>query len=129
LSTLLFLVVVAILLPAAFGLTEQVATPGAEISLADDHLSLSVSVVLLLYGANLVYTLVTHRDVFAANEQAGEATWGFAQALIVMIAGTAVIALEAELVSGALEATAGQLRLAPVFSPRTARRPGSRDCC
>ena len=35
----------------------------------DEHLSLSVSVVLILvYVANLIYTLVTHRDVFAFAE-------------------------------------------------------------
>src|SRR5438128_2087296 len=36
LSTLLFLVVVAILLPAVFDLTERVASPGANISLIDE---------------------------------------------------------------------------------------------
>jgi len=67
LSTLLFLVVVAILLPAVFDLTERTTAPGAQISLIDEHLSLSVSVVLLvLYVGNLAYTLVTHRDVFGS---------------------------------------------------------------
>jgi Ca2+:H+ antiporter len=116
LSTLLFLVVVAILLPAVFDLTERVASPGANISLIDERLSLGVSVVLLvLYAANLVYTLVTHRDVFAGDAPGGEATWSLAQALLVMGAGTAVIAVEAELLSGALEATSTQLGLSPVF--------------
>jgi Ca2+/H+ antiporter len=42
------------------------AAPGAQISLIDEHLSLSVSVVLLvLYVGNQAYILVTHRDVFA----------------------------------------------------------------
>jgi len=67
LSTLLFLVVVAILLPAVFDLTERTTAPGPQISLIDEHLSLSVSVVLLvLYVGNLAYTLVTHRDVFGS---------------------------------------------------------------
>ena len=60
LSTLLFLVVVAILLPAVFDLTERTAAPGADISMTDEELSLGVAVVLLLlYAGNLVYTLVT----------------------------------------------------------------------
>jgi Ca2+:H+ antiporter len=62
-------------------------------------------VLLVLYASNLVYTLITHRDVFAGEAPGGEATWSLAQALTVMGAGTAVIALEAELVAGALEAT------------------------
>jgi Ca2+:H+ antiporter len=71
LSTLLFVVVVAILLPAVFDLTERVAAPGMNTSLIDERLSLSVSVVLLLhYAANLVYTLVTHRDMFAGKARA-----------------------------------------------------------
>ncbi len=115
-STLLFLVVVAILLPAVFDVTERAVAPAANISLIDEHLSLCVSVVLLLiYAAHLVYTLVTHRDVFAGGTQANAATWSPGQALLVMVAGTAVIAIEAELVSGALEATSELLGLSPVF--------------
>jgi Ca2+:H+ antiporter len=116
LSTLLFLVVVAILLPAVFDLTERVAAPGAQISVIDEQLSLCVSVVLLLlYAANLIYTLVTHRDVFAGDAAAGKAEWSLARALTVMTAGTAIIAIEAELVSSALEGTSAQLGLSPVF--------------
>src|SRR5205807_1604791 len=54
LSTLLFLVVIAILLPAVFDLTERTTARGVDISLIDERLSLGVSVVLLLlYAANL----------------------------------------------------------------------------
>src|SRR6516225_5357958 len=116
LSTLLFLVVIAILLPAVFDLGERVATPGINTSLIDERLSLGVSVVLLLlYAANLIYTLVTHRDVFAGDAPSGEAEWSVARAVAVMIAATALIAIQAELVSSALEAAAAQLALSPVF--------------
>jgi Ca2+:H+ antiporter len=82
LSTLLFLVVVAILLPAVFDLTERVAAPGMNTSLIDERLSLGVSVVLLLlYAANLIYTLVTHRDVFGGDAPSGQAKWSVARAL------------------------------------------------
>src|SRR5215471_11998228 len=117
LSTLLFLVVIAILLPAVFDVTERVTAPEAQISMIDEHLSLAVSVVLLLlYAANLVYTLITHRDVFATSDRGnGKAQWGIARSLFVMTLSTAIIALEAELVSAALEGAAEQLRFAPVF--------------
>jgi Ca2+:H+ antiporter len=116
LSTLLFLIVVAILLPAVFDLTERLPAPRAQISAIDEQLSLSVSVVLLLlYAANLIYTLVTHRDVFASDAASGEAEWSLFRALAVMVAGTAVIAVEAELVSSALEGTSAQIGLSPVF--------------
>lgn len=108
--------VVAILLPAIFDLTERTISPGAQISSIDEHLSLAVSAVLLvLYAGNLVYTLVTHRDVFAGDSHRGAAEWSLARALTVMTAGTGLIALEAELVSAALEGTAQQLGLSPVF--------------
>ena len=82
LSTLLFLVVVAILLPAVFDLTERVAAPGTNTSLIDERLSLGVSVVLLLvYAANLIYTLLTHHDLFAGEAPSGERKWGVARAL------------------------------------------------
>ena len=116
LSTLLFLVVIAILLPAVFDLAEQVAAPGINTSLIDERLSLGVSVVLLLlYAGNLVYTLVTHRNVFAGDTPSGEAEWSAARALAVMVAVTALIAIEAELVSAALEQASPQLGLSPLF--------------
>jgi Ca2+:H+ antiporter len=116
LSTLLFLVVIAILLPAVFDLTERIKAPGADIPEMDERLSLGVSaVLLLLYAANLLYTLVTHRDVFAGDAPPGEAEWSVLRAVVVMTAATAVITVEAELVSAALMATSAQLGLSPVF--------------
>ena len=86
LSTLLFLVVIALLLPAVFDLTERIAAPAANISLMDERLSLGVSVVLLLlYAASLVYTLVTHSDVFAGNAPCCKAEWSLVRALVVML--------------------------------------------
>jgi len=85
-------------------------------SLVDERLGLGVSVVLLLlYAANLIYTLVTHRDLFAGDAASGEAEWGVARALLVMMVATAVIAVQAELVSAALEDASAQLRLSPLF--------------
>jgi Ca2+:H+ antiporter len=116
LSTLLLLVVVAILLPAVFDLTERVTAPGVSPSLIDERLSLGVSVVLLLlYAGNLVYTLVTHSDVFAGDAPSGQAEWTAARALVVMVVATAAIAVQSELVSAALEAASPQLGLPPVF--------------
>jgi Ca2+:H+ antiporter len=55
----------------------------------DERLSLGVSVVLLLlYAANLIYTLVAHRDVFAGGAASGQAKWSITRALVVMTAVT-----------------------------------------
>jgi Ca2+:H+ antiporter len=116
LSSLLILAVIALLLPAVFDYTDRGIADRQQLGISDEELSLGVSVVLLiLYGANLAYTLITHRDVFASDETQGEASWPLAASLAVLIGATVAIAWEAELVSGALAATAGTLGLAPVF--------------
>jgi len=117
LSTLLVLLVIALLLPAVFDLAQQGAAPPDRVRVTDEEISLGISAVLiLLYAANLFYTLVTHRDIFAARSEGGEqAEWSLARSLGVMIAGTAVIAWQAELVSGALEETGQSLGLSPLF--------------
>jgi Ca2+:H+ antiporter len=77
LSSLLILLVIALLLPALFDYTARSVTQSHNVALSDEELSLAVSVVLLLlYGANLLYTLVTHHDVFATGEEeTSEVRW------------------------------------------------------
>lgn len=116
LSSMLILVVIALLLPAVFDLTNRGSGRDASLSLSDEEVSLGVSVVLLLlYLANLGFTLVTHRDVFSAEEPAGGAEWSVTLSLAVLVAATAAIAFEAELLSGALEQASSSLHLSPMF--------------
>lgn len=118
LSSLLVVVLIALLLPAVFDLVLRLHPEGRNIPFSDEQLSLGVSAVLLaLYAGNLIYTLVTHRDVFARSDAGAGAARGrpIWVPIAVMVGGTAVLAYEAELVSGALEATAGQLHLSPLF--------------
>ncbi len=118
LSSLLILAVIALLLPAIFNLAQRGVGP-QRLVITDEELSIGVSLVLLaLYAANLAYTLVTHRDVFASGEptqSGGRSAWPPWLAVAVLVGATVVIALEAELVSGALEATAGAFGLSTVF--------------
>ena len=117
LSTMLLLVAVAILLPAAFDMAERVFTPHVDRVQSDERLSLSVSLVLLLlYGAHLIYVLVTHRDLFHNAGEDGRATWSLAQALGVMIGGTLLIAIESELVAARLSEASSALGFSPVFT-------------
>jgi Ca2+:H+ antiporter len=127
LSSLLMLVVIALLMPALFTFTERHAVGPAEATLLDERLSLGVSVVLLLvYGANLAYTFVTHRDVFATEEdEAGDAPsgdgdaaaapWPVWRSVAVLVGATAVVAWEAEIVSEALTSTADALGVTTFF--------------
>ncbi|WP_425147905.1 calcium/proton exchanger [Deinococcus sp.] len=123
LNSMLFLVLIALLLPALFDLTERLpgfaATSAAARDNLDERLSLGVAALLMVvYALNLVYTLVTHKDVFASDdpeEQHQGALWPVWQAAAVLVGATALIALESELLSGALEASSSALGLSPFF--------------
>ncbi len=121
LSSLLVLAMIALLLPAFFDYAVKGDGRITRGSL-DEHLSLAVSVVLIIvYVANLLYTLVTHKDVFGFDEDAhdghgpGDAAWPLWVSLGILAAATVVTALEAELAAGALESTAATLGLSEFF--------------
>ena len=119
LGSMLMLSMIALMIPALFDFTERSHVGAVETAQLDEQLSLGVSVVLIaVYIANLVYTLVTHRDVFASaaeEETQTAAHWSARKSVGVLIAATAVTALQAELVSSSLEGTASGLGLTPFF--------------
>ena len=118
LSSLLMLVVIALLVPALFNYTERGIFASTEATSLDEKLSLCVAVVLIVvYAANLVYTLVTDRDVFAPDEpreQKGE-PWPLRRSIAVLVGATIGTAWMAELVSGALGATARTIGVSTFF--------------
>jgi Ca2+:H+ antiporter len=115
LSSLLILSVIALILPALFDYTER-NLHAEKAGLLDERLSLGVAIVLILsYAANLVYTLITHRDIFAGSEREGRAEWPLSKSLAILVGATAVVAVEADLVSGALSSTASTLGLSEFF--------------
>jgi Ca2+:H+ antiporter len=110
------------MVPALFDYAERGLYANPNPGNLDERMSLTVSVVLILvYGGNLLYTLVTHRDVFAASEEhthAREAPpriWPVWQAIAVLALATAAIAWESEIVSHALDATAARIGLSTFF--------------
>lgn len=123
LSTLLMLVLIGLLLPAIFDFTERDIIKAPNAIALDETLSLAVSIVLiLLYIGNLIYTLVTHHDVFSTKSEENEKLpeeqghrWSLGKSLLILFSATAVTALEAELVSGALEETAGMIGVTTFF--------------
>jgi Ca2+:H+ antiporter len=118
LSSLLILVVIALLLPAVFDLTARQVVHAGHVAVSEEALSLIVSAVLLLiYLGNLAYTLVTHRDVFATGEADDETAqaWPLWRCIAVLAAATAVAAWESDLISDALADAARTLHLSPTF--------------
>lgn len=118
LSSLLMLATLALLLPALFDYTER-RMGSTDPSRVDEQLSLGVAVVLILvYFANLIYTFVTHRDVFEfrrSDEDKRAAPWPRWVSIAVLVGGTALTAWESEIVSGALGQTATQLGISSFF--------------
>jgi len=122
LSSLFILAVIALMVPALFDYTERGTLTPPAVSALDERLSLGVALVLMLvYGANLVYSLVTHRDVFeSAHEDVQPAAgrghaWPTWAAILVLIAATAFTALESRIVADQLDAAAGALGLSTFF--------------
>lgn len=116
LGSLLTLSVIALLAPAFFNYAESHKSVHRNLAALDEKLSLSVSVVLILvYFANLVYTLVTHRDVFSSRESDEPPGWPLWRSLAVLLGATALIAAESDLVANTLEGTAARLGVTPLF--------------
>ncbi|MDQ3804402.1 MAG: calcium/proton exchanger [Acidobacteriota bacterium] len=135
-ATALTLAAIALVIPTVF---HQVA---AQVPVAqggwtpekEQGLSLAIAVVLFLtYALTLVFTLVTHRDLFGGDEArdaAGEAgaertrmeaeegahaPWSVGKAATVLLVATAFVALISEFLVGAIETARGALGLTEVF--------------
>ncbi len=119
LSSLLMLAIIALMVPALFDYTEHGLVASPVRTDLDERLSLGVALVLIgVYVANLVYSLVTHRDVFeSASDEHAEAggRWSVGRAVLVLLAGTAFTAWESEIVADRLDAAAGSLGLSTFF--------------
>ena len=121
LASLLILAVIALLTPALFDYTEREMAGAAHAAELDEKLSLGVAVVLIaVYIMNLIYSLITHRDVFADADESKapemeHTSWPMWKILGILVGATAVTALEAEMVSSALEATSEQIGVTTFF--------------
>ena len=116
LSSLLILAVIALMTPALFDYTERPLSGAAHATVLDEKLSLGVAVVLILvYVANLVYSLITHRDTFSDVPEIKHEVWSVGKTIGILVGATIVTAIEAELVSGALEETSAAIGVTTFF--------------
>jgi Ca2+:H+ antiporter len=135
-ATALTLAAIALIIPTVF---HQVAAqvPVAEGGWTPEKeqgLSLAIAIVLFLtYALTLVFTLVTHRDLFGGDEtrdaageagaertrmeaeQGAHAPWSVGKSLTVLLVATAFVALISEFLVGAIEDARGALGLTEVF--------------
>jgi Ca2+:H+ antiporter len=134
LSSLMVLSFVALVLPAVFDYVERGMFRSPRAAELDTRLSLVVSLILIfVYATNLVYTLVTHRDIYAADDrqdpdQPGpreshpsgasrtvHASWSTTRSTLVLLGTAAALAVEAELLSTRLEAASSGIGLSTFF--------------
>ncbi len=135
-ATALTLAAIALVIPTVFHQTAA-AVPVAQggwTPAKEQVLSLAIAVVLFLtYALTLVFSLVTHRELFGADEskdvacEAGEeltrmeaeegahAPWSVGKAVGVLVGATAFVALISEFLVGAIEGARESLGLTEVF--------------
>jgi Ca2+:H+ antiporter len=109
---LLFLATVALLIPSA--VSEADAVAGA----FTQTLSLGLAVLLIVaYGLSLLYSLKTHRELFAGAEHAeeGEAPWPLGLALATLTGITVLVALVSEVFVESVQKAAEALGMTPAF--------------
>ena len=113
-SGLLLLAAIALIVPALFKFA----------SVRHEHeLSLEIAIVLfVVYCLSLVFTLKTHRNLFAGQEEAEEALkeggprWSKRRAIGMLAAVTVGVAIMSETLVGAIEPAASSLGLTPIFA-------------
>ena len=115
-GSLFVIVVIALLMPALFSVSQRQMLPNYAARNLDLKVSIGVAIVLIVvYAGNLLYTFVTHRDVFAVSKPTEPAEWSLGKSLGVLLLATLGTAFESELIAGTLADTASRLNLSPVF--------------
>jgi Ca2+:H+ antiporter len=109
-SSSLLLAVAALLMPAIFVNTTP-STPSQRLVIS----AVVAVVLILLYGAALLFTLVTHVHLFRAPASDEQADWSFRRAILVLLLAAIVVGVESEFLVGSLEATVHALGLSKVF--------------
>lgn len=109
-SAQMAIAVVALLLPALFALTPE-GTPAHE-----EAVSLAVAVVLLaVYAAGILFSFVTHRNLFRSDLEHAEPRWSVGRGVATLLGATVGVALMSELLVGALEPTVEGLGMSELF--------------
>jgi Ca2+:H+ antiporter len=110
---LLFLATVAILVPSVMGEADSPRAPDFV-----QTLSLGLSLLLIvIYVLGLVFSLKTHRELFAAADHAdsGEPEWPLRLALATLAGATVLVALVSEIFVESVQHAATTLGLSPAF--------------
>lgn len=129
-ATALTLAAIALLIPSVFHMVSDNVSvaQGGWTPAKEQSLSLAIAVVLIVtYGFTLLFSLVTHKDLFVGEalqgcaqevgheeEESGE-NWSKGKSVMVLLIATAFVALISEFLVGAVEAARGALGFTEVF--------------
>ena len=109
---LLFLATVALLIPSAISQADSAAASFTQ------KLSLGLAVLLIVaYGLSMVFSLKTHRELFASTEggEAGETPWPIGLALATLAGVTVLVALVSEVFVESVQKAAESFGMTPAF--------------
>jgi Ca2+:H+ antiporter len=112
-ASLLFLATIALLIPSTVRAADE-----AQVSGFTQQLSVGLSVLLLAaYGLGMVFSLKTHRELFAAAEHAadGEKPWPIRLALATLAGVTVIVALVSEVFVESVQQATEAFGMTPAF--------------
>ncbi|HEY7668015.1 MAG TPA: calcium/proton exchanger [Actinomycetota bacterium] len=110
-ATSLALAVTGLLMPALFAL----GAGGATFAEREVVSGVVAGVLILLYAAALIFTLVTHEHLFRTPAEGERPVWSRNRALVVLLAATALVALMSESLVSSLEPALETLGLSEFF--------------
>jgi len=107
----LVLAVIGLFMPALF----VQATGAANFEQREVVSGVVAAVLIALYAAALVFTMVTHEHLFRIPDAGERPEWSRAAAMTTLLVATGLVALESELLVGALEPAVADLGLCKTF--------------
>ncbi|MFL6514033.1 MAG: calcium/proton exchanger [Chthoniobacterales bacterium] len=108
---LLFLATIALLIPST--VIAKGASGSTKFSM---ELSVALSILLLIaYGLGLVFSLRTHRELFAGSGEEHEAAWPIGLALGTLVGVTILVALVSEVFVGSVQEAAKSFGMSQAF--------------
>lgn len=112
-STLLVLAVIGLFIPAVFVATSHTATPGSPPRIEE---SVFIAIVLLvLYFVNLIYRFRHPKEIDPAAEDHGGPQWSTREAVLVLAASAALLAVLSEELVGSIDPFIASFSLTPFF--------------
>jgi Ca2+:H+ antiporter len=112
-ASLLFLATIALLIPSSVRLVDS-----ASGTTFTQQLSVGLSLLLIAaYGLGMIFSLKTHRELFAASEHEGEEepAWPIGVALATLAAVTVLVALVSEVFVESVQQAAEAFGMTPAF--------------